>query len=89
MVQKYQSPVRVYKHPFELIMAVSTCVSVYTGFLLRLKLDALQLPFVAVIAALPCCLCDCDLCPHSSVFFKIQASGTANLHVCVVATFLG
>lgn len=24
MVQKYQSPVRVYKHPFELIMAVST-----------------------------------------------------------------
>jgi len=23
MVQKYQSPVRVYKHPFELIMAVS------------------------------------------------------------------
>lgn len=28
MVQKYQSPVRVYKHPFELIMAVSTpCLS--------------------------------------------------------------
>ncbi len=28
MVQKYQSPVRVYKHPFELVMAVSvfTCV---------------------------------------------------------------
>jgi len=27
MVQKYQSPVRVYKHPFELVMAVSvfTC----------------------------------------------------------------
>uniref|UniRef100_A0A3Q3F9U0 C2H2-type domain-containing protein n=1 Tax=Labrus bergylta TaxID=56723 RepID=A0A3Q3F9U0_9LABR len=23
MVQEYQSPVRVYKHPFELIMAVS------------------------------------------------------------------
>lgn len=23
MVQKYQSPVRVYKHPFELVMAVS------------------------------------------------------------------
>lgn len=30
MVQKYQSPVRVYKHPFELVMAVSvfTCTSV-------------------------------------------------------------
>lgn len=27
MVQKYQSPVRVYKHPFELIMAVSVVVS--------------------------------------------------------------
>ena len=24
MVQEYQSPVRVYKHPFELIMAVSS-----------------------------------------------------------------
>lgn len=23
MVQQYQSPVRVYKHPFELVMAVS------------------------------------------------------------------
>lgn len=27
MVQEYQSPVRVYKHPFELIMAVSLSVS--------------------------------------------------------------
>lgn len=26
MVQEYQSPVRVYKHPFELIMAVSSVV---------------------------------------------------------------
>jgi len=25
MVQKYQSPVRVYKYPFELIMLVSLC----------------------------------------------------------------
>lgn len=29
MVQKYQSPVRVYKHPFELVMAVS--VSSYSS----------------------------------------------------------
>lgn len=32
MVQEYQSPVRVYKHPFELIMAVSSvcvCVQCY------------------------------------------------------------
>lgn len=28
MVQEYQSPVRVYKHPFELIMAVSIIVVV-------------------------------------------------------------
>lgn len=27
MVQEYQSPVRVYKHPFELIMAVSRLVN--------------------------------------------------------------
>lgn len=27
MVQKYQSPVRVYKYPFELVMAVSTSAS--------------------------------------------------------------
>uniref|UniRef100_A0A3Q4HZH9 Uncharacterized protein n=1 Tax=Neolamprologus brichardi TaxID=32507 RepID=A0A3Q4HZH9_NEOBR len=26
MVQKYQSPVRVYKHPFELVMAVSVFI---------------------------------------------------------------
>lgn len=31
MVQKYQSPVRVYKHPFELIMAVS--INFYCHFL--------------------------------------------------------
>ncbi|GAA6083173.1 SEC14-like protein 1 isoform X1, partial [Tachysurus ichikawai] len=29
MVQQYQSPVRVYKHPFELVMAVSTRLSLY------------------------------------------------------------
>lgn len=31
MVQKYQSPVRVYKYPFELVMAVSvfTCTTLY------------------------------------------------------------
>lgn len=30
MVQKYQSPVRVYKHPFELVMAVSVTHSLNT-----------------------------------------------------------
>jgi len=39
MVQKYQSPVRVYKYPFELVMAVSfeivyfTFVSIRTCFI--------------------------------------------------------
>lgn len=32
MVQEYQSPVRVYKHPFELIMAVSIGVFISSAF---------------------------------------------------------
>lgn len=31
MVQKYQSPVRVYKYPFELVMAVSASPSLGSG----------------------------------------------------------
>lgn len=31
MVQEYQSPVRVYKHPFELIMAVSVVVTIISA----------------------------------------------------------
>ncbi len=36
MVQKYQSPVRVYKHPFELVMAVSMNHSLNTQLLILL-----------------------------------------------------
>jgi len=43
MVQEYQSPIRVYKHPFELVMAVSDfdlgtniCLSYSTSFLFDL-----------------------------------------------------
>lgn len=35
MVQKYQSPVRVYKYPFELVMAVSKCSALLLLQLLR------------------------------------------------------
>lgn len=35
MVQEYQSPVRVYKHPFELIMAVSLSVCLCVCFRVR------------------------------------------------------
>lgn len=38
MVQKYQSPVRVYKHPFELIMAVSTSHFSFLWLLFKIKL---------------------------------------------------
>lgn len=37
MVQKYQSPVRVYKHPFELVMAVS--VSSYSSARPSVRMD--------------------------------------------------
>lgn len=55
MVQEYQSPVRVYKHPFELIMAVSdvlilrnllnsqiVCICIYAAF----QLTALNMSFI-------------------------------------------
>lgn len=37
MVQEYQSPVRVYKYPFELVMAVSVSLQGSAFLLLRLK----------------------------------------------------
>lgn len=58
MVQKYQSPVRVYKYPFELVMAVSCrclflvidCSPVgylHEGCLRRLPRDHRYAPFVS------------------------------------------
>lgn len=41
MVQKYQSPVRVYKQPFELVMAVSECVFT-SSFLLFFPVSPVQ-----------------------------------------------
>ena len=32
MVQKYTAPVRVYKYPFELVMAVSESISLFIAF---------------------------------------------------------
>lgn len=42
MVQEYQSPVRVYKHPFELIMAVSSLHNIPQHFHSILELSRLN-----------------------------------------------
>lgn len=42
MVQEYQSPVRVYKHPFELIMAVSSLQNIPQHFHSILELSRLS-----------------------------------------------
>lgn len=42
MVQEYQSPVRVYKHPFELIMAVSSLQNIPQHFHSILELSRLN-----------------------------------------------
>jgi hypothetical protein len=52
MVQKYQSPVRVYKYPFELVMAVSMQLIGYvpTYCCYALSMNALLADFTAVIS---------------------------------------
>ena len=49
MVQKYQSPVRVYKHPFELVMAVSI-FSVTNHFVIKILLFFASYKYVLVKA---------------------------------------
>lgn len=43
MVQKYQSPVRVYKYPFELVMAVSMQLIGYIQAYFVVSMNALRL----------------------------------------------
>lgn len=43
MVQKYQSPVRVYKYPFELVMAVSMQLIGYMQTYFVVSMKALRL----------------------------------------------
>lgn len=50
MVQKYQSPVRVYKQPFELVMAVSVLSSPFTNCVL-----STSLLFAIVLPIQPIC----------------------------------
>jgi len=47
MVQKYQSPVRVYKYPFEIVMAVSVQYYKRSKFLSELY-EPIQLQITAV-----------------------------------------
>lgn len=49
MVQKYQSPVRVYKHPFELVMAVSVFTCTCSQLFVHLNIASYKCSYVMLV----------------------------------------